>query len=148
MSPSEIDVEERLELTDYNWPLKRLDGLEVNFSNSKEKVVVVNFWATWCPPCIAEMPSLQKLYSSYGDDVDFYFVSNETPQVVQNFLNAKGYDLPAYITSSMGPKELQSKSLPTSYVISKNGEIAIRKTGAANWDSKSVHEIINKLLTQ
>src|SRR5690606_8413203 len=63
-SPSEKSVEEREILQDYNWNLQQLNSKEINLSQSKGKVAIVNFWATWCPPCIAEMPSFQKLYDA------------------------------------------------------------------------------------
>src|SRR5690554_7825322 len=65
-SPSETSEEKRETLQDYRWPLTELNAREINFSQSQGKVTVVNFWATWCPPCVAEMPSFQKLYNDYG----------------------------------------------------------------------------------
>src|SRR5690606_41996773 len=58
----------------------QIDSTEIYFSQSKGKVAMVNFWATWCPPCVAEMPSFQKLYDAYGDKVDFYFVTSRSEE--------------------------------------------------------------------
>ncbi len=147
-SPSEVSAEETLVLKDYNWKLTSVGGDELDFSESKGRVTLVNLWATWCPPCVAEMPSLQKLYDHYGDKVDFYFVSSETPEKLENFLQKKGYELPVYIESKSPPEILQSRSIPTTYLISKDGKIVISETGAANWNSDKVHNIIEALLLQ
>ncbi|PVW15895.1 TlpA family protein disulfide reductase [Marixanthomonas spongiae] len=145
-SPSETDAEEREQLTDYNWNVTSLDNRRVNFSASEGNVVLLNFWATWCPPCIAEMPSLQNLYDEYGDQVDFYLVTSEKPETVRRFMDKKGYTLPVYIQQSNAPEALYSQALPTTYLISKKGEIVIKETGAADWDSKKTKEIIDGLL--
>src|SRR5690606_13783925 len=68
-SPSIEDKNERKSITDYNWQLLDETGQAFDFNDVKGKVVVINFWATWCPPCIAEMPSLEKLYNRYHEDV-------------------------------------------------------------------------------
>lgn len=147
-SPSEIEEENRETLSDYRWELTSLDGTVHNFSASEGKVVVVNIWATWCPPCIAEMPSFQKLYEAYGDRVDFYFVSLESRQTIQRFLDKKGYDLPAYTTKQEFPSVLETGTYPTTYVISKNGAIVMDKKGVADWNSESVRETLNLLLAE
>jgi len=147
-SPSELNETESVVLQEYNWNLSDQSGRKVNFSHSKGKVTLVNFWATWCPPCVAEMPSLQKLYDTYGSKVDFYFVSSETPEKIQKFLQKRGYTFPFYIESHMPPKELQTRSLPTTYLISKEGRIIIHETGAANWNSEKVYIIVDALLKQ
>ncbi len=145
-SPSEIEAEERELLIDYDWRLQTLGAETKNLSRSEGKVVLINLWATWCPPCIAEMPSLQKLYDSYGDRVDFYFVSPEEPSVVQNFLQKKGYTFPAYIEVQTPPEVLRTQTIPTTYLISEKGEIVIEKTGVANWNSEKVHDLLNGLI--
>lgn len=145
-APSVTDAAEREAITNYHWPLQTLEGEWENFSASEDRVVVLNYWATWCPPCIAEMPSLQSLYDRYGDAVDFYFVTSEDSQKVARFLRKKGYDLPVYIQSLGAPSGLTSEALPTTYVISKKGRVAIRKTGAARWDAPTVTHTLDTLL--
>ncbi len=72
-SPSKISENNRETLEDYNWNLANLEGKAVNFNESIGKVAVVNIWATWCPPCIAEMPSFQKLYDEVWRQSGFLF---------------------------------------------------------------------------
>ena len=147
-SPSEIKQENRNVLTDYNWRLKTLSSEEINLSKSKGKVIIINFWATWCPPCIAEMPSFQKLYDDYGSRVDFYFVSSEEIEKLQKFIQTKGYTFPVYLQNSESPEMLQSNSLPTTYVISKEGEIIIKEFGSADWNSDKTRKLLDELLNQ
>ncbi|WP_196892688.1 TlpA family protein disulfide reductase [Aureivirga marina] len=147
-SPSVESVGERRKLDTYNWNLKGVNEENLNFNQTKEKVVLVNFWATWCPPCIAEMPSLQKLYNDYKDKVQFVFVSNENPEKIKSFLNNKGYDLPIYSSLSRAPKEFESSSIPATFLVDKAGYIVIDKKGSADWNTSKVRKTIDELLQQ
>jgi len=147
-SPSETSEEKREILQDYHWQLQALDSGGINFSQSKGKVVIVNFWATWCPPCVAEMPSFQRLYNEYGNQVHFYFVTSEEPEKVRRFLQKHSYSFPVYLQQYEAPNQLQSPVLPTTYVISRNGEIAISETGVADWNSKKTRDLIVRLLSE
>ena len=144
-SPSTVAEDKRENLENYNWNLQNLDGGPVNFKRSTGRVAIVNFWATWCPPCIAEMPSFQKLYNDYGKKVDFYFVSSEEAEKIEAFLKNK-YDLPVYQPLSRPPEKMLSRSLPTTYVLSKNGEIVVAKKGAANWNDSGFRKTLDELI--
>ena len=145
-SPSEVAVEDRETLETYNWQLATPQGELVNLSASEGKVVLINFWATWCPPCVAEMPSLQNLYSEYGDRVDFYLVSVESKEKIEVFMEKKGYDFPVYIPKQRIPPSIRGNSLPTTYVIAKDGQIMVDKVGAADWDTDKTKALIDRLL--
>lgn len=147
-SPSEISENERVELEDYNWKLRDLDGNITNLKQAKGEIIIINFWATWCPPCIAEMPSLQDIFDRYGKKVNFFFVSSESTDRLKSFLSKKGYHLPVFQSVSEAPELLQSNSLPTTYVLSKTGEIVVKKTGAADWNSEAFHKLLKELLEE
>lgn len=147
-SPSIENVEDRAKLTNYNWQLKGLNTTDLDFETAKNKVVIVNFWATWCPPCVAEMPSLQNLYNDYKDQVVFIFVTQEGPEKVIPFMEKNKYDLPIYNMVNREPSLLTSKSIPATFLIDKNGSIVISKTGAANWNSSKVRSQLDELLKQ
>lgn len=147
-SPSETSEDKREILQDYQWPLQELNADEINFSQSKGKVAIVNIWATWCPPCVAEMPSFQKLYDDYGSNVDFYFVTSEEPEKVQRFLDKHKYTLPTYIQAYDAPEQMRTRVLPTTFVLSKEGEIVINETGTANWNSDKTRNLLDRLLAQ
>ena len=94
------------------------------------------------------MPSLQSLYNDYGEKVDFYFVSMEDPEKITPFMEKRGYDFPVFIPIQEVPNAIRSNSLPTTYVISKKGDIVIDKSGAADWDSEKVREVLDQLLAE
>ena len=145
-SPSEIAVEDQRTVNSMDWVLLDLEGRQRNMSADHGKIIVVNLWATWCPPCVAEMPSLQKLYDKYGDRVAFYFVSNEKVALLNRFLTVKGYTFPVYIPGSEYPKEFDSESLPTTYVIDQKGKIIMEEVGAHDWFSTSFQKRLDELL--
>jgi thiol-disulfide isomerase/thioredoxin len=144
-SPSTINKNKQSRLITYNWKLKDENGNVFNFESTKGKVVLVNFWATWCPPCIAEMPSLQKLYNDYNDKIEFVFVSNEKINIINSYLTKNDYTFKAYkpIDNS---NFFEVSSIPRTFLIDKKGHIVINKTGAANWNSDSVRKTIDNLL--
>ncbi|PKR80904.1 thiol-disulfide oxidoreductase [Brumimicrobium salinarum] len=145
-SPSTLAVKDQKEISSSDWVLIDLEGNQTNLSAASGKVTIVNSWATWCPPCVAEMPSLQKLYDKYQNQVAFYFVSNESPETLKRFLKSKNYNLPVYMPASNYPKEFDSNSLPTTYVLDQNGTIIMEEVGAHNWFSDSFQEKIEQLL--
>lgn len=142
-SPSVTAESKRDVLTDYNWKLVDLEGNAVDFNQYRGKKIVLNFWATWCPPCIAEMPSMQALYDDYTDKAVFLFVTNDDDEKIQKFLAKDMYTFPIYKEVSLAPELLQTNSLPTTFVINEKGEILIDKTGAANWNSEKVRALLD-----
>ena len=142
----EIDKEEQVLIHDYNWQLRDLEGNSLNFSTFKGKTIVINFWATWCPPCVAEMPSFQKLFDAYGDQVVFLFVANDEPDRVVSFIDDKNYDLPVYFQTTKVPDEMDSNSLPTTYIVDASGHIVASKVGAADWNSDKVRKLLDRLI--
>lgn len=147
-SPSEISEEKRERIDNYNWKLVDLEGKVQNFGSSEGKVAILNLWATWCPPCIAEMPSFQKLYDDYGEKVDFYFVSSEGQAKLEKFTRKKRLTLPVYQPLSGAPEKIQSRSLPTTFLIAKNGEIVVKTTGSANWNDSGFRSLLDDLLAE
>nr|WP_321223322.1 TlpA disulfide reductase family protein [uncultured Psychroserpens sp.] len=148
VKPSVIDASERLKLTSYDWTLQDINGNNFDFSSAEGKVIIINFWATWCPPCIAEMPSLDKLYKKYtsNDDVVFLFVSNEETEVLYEFITHNNYAFTAYQPLTEYPQEFNVSSIPRTFIISKTGEIVIDKSGVADWDSEKVTATIDELV--
>lgn len=145
-SPSELSLEQQKAIHSWDWKLYDLEGKENNFSASQGKITIVNLWATWCPPCVAEMPSFQKLYDKYGEQLAFYFVSNEKPETLHRFLNAKKYNLPVYVPGSNYLKEFGSNSLPTTYVLNQEGRIIMEEVGSHDWFSQDFQNKIEEML--
>lgn len=111
------------------------DGNTVKLSDFHGKPILLNFWAIWCPPCKAEMPDLQEAYEAYGDEVCFVMVnltdgSRDTVDVVKTFVADNGYTFPVYFdTQSAAAIAYGVRSIPTTYLISAEGEIVSSKVG-------------------
>ncbi len=143
-SPSVEQESKREVLRDFNWQLVDLDGHKVNLQDYKGKKILINFWATWCPPCVAELPSMQALYSDYKNDVAFLFVTNDDDATIAKFLQKDIYTVPIFHPITEAPEAIRTYSLPTTYLINEKGEIVIEQTGAANWNSNKVRALLNK----
>jgi thiol-disulfide isomerase/thioredoxin len=150
MQPSVKDGKNTINLADedYQIEFQNLNGQKLDFSSLKGKVIFMNFWATWCPPCVAEMPAIQKLYNTFKDDrnVVFLMVSNETPEVIQKFISKKGYNFPVYINRYKVPDVFSSNSIPVTFVISKSGKLVIREVGAVNWAGEHMKKTMQELV--
>jgi thiol-disulfide isomerase/thioredoxin len=112
------------------------------FSNNKPKII--NFWATWCKPCIIEMDSFDSLYSKTTDEVDFYFLSNEPIEKQKKMISEKGWKLPFYQYLDSNFTQLPHKELPTTYII-KNQIVYNKKIGKSNWYNPNVLDFLEGL---
>ena len=121
---------------DFNLMLMDEDGNTLSLADFKGKAIFMNMWATWCPPCIAEMPNINKLYKEMGHDVAFVMVSlDEDFETAKSFNNRKGFDLPIYTLQSRRPAMYQSTTVPTTYVISADGNLMLTHKGMANYNT-------------
>jgi len=148
-APSVKEVDDTEKISSYNWKLSGLNTQDINFNQFENKVIFVNFWATWCPPCRAEMPIIQELYDEYKDKIEFVFVTNENWGTVEKYFNEKGYNLPTYNSIGIPPKSFtETNSIPATYLIDRNGNILVSKTGAANWSSEKFKKRLDKLILE
>lgn len=130
----------------YNFVLEDLEGNQVSFSDFKNEVVFVNFWATWCPPCIAEMPDIHSLYESSKDSVTFIMISlDKDEKKALDFIDRKGFDFPVYFLRSGLPSMYNIHSIPTTYVIDKEGIIQVENHGMAKYNTKKFKSLLAEL---
>ncbi len=127
---------EKVASTEHDLSFTKLDGSKVQLASLKGKVVLINFWATWCPPCIREMPSLQSLYEKYrqNPNVEFLVVEvDNKPELAKRFIEDKGYTFPVYSPDDILPETLLGQAIPTTVVLDKAGEIVIRHEGMSDF---------------
>ncbi|QIY90294.1 TlpA family protein disulfide reductase [Chryseobacterium gallinarum] len=120
-----------------------------NISDWKGKVVFINFWASWCPPCRAEFPSIQKFYEKYRSHPDLVFLTvnlDNNPAAGKAYLKEKGFTVPFLTPAGSVPKEIYDGSLPTTVVLDKQGKIRLRHTGVADYSKDSFYNEIDTLL--
>ena len=119
-----------------------LDENNLDLSEFNSGKMVISYWATWCAPCIKEMPSIKRaeeILEEYG--YTFLLVSDETITKISNFKNEMNFDL-KFLKSNKSFESLGVYAMPTSYIFDENGEIVETFVGVIEWDSD---EIINKL---
>ena len=131
---------------DNNIIIQDLKGNTYKIGDFKGNVILINFWASWCPPCRAEMPAFQKLYNDYGNKMSFLFIADDLEDKVLKYLSEFNYQLPVYFMKSASSQNFSIGSFPTTFVINKKGEIVVNKKGAANWNSKDFRKKLDGMV--
>lgn len=123
----------------------------IKLSSLRGKVVFINFWAIWCPPCLAEMPSINSLYNKYKNNKDVVFLMvdvDNKPKSSTTFMKTKKYDLPVHVLASPVPDQYFSGSMPTTVILDTAGMINFRHVGAADYSNPKISRLIDQLLLQ
>ncbi|VAX19638.1 hypothetical protein MNBD_NITROSPINAE04-1804 [hydrothermal vent metagenome] len=135
-----------------NFHLKSVNGKRFRFSSLKDKVVLLNFWATWCPPCKKEMPSMERLYKEFklsGFEVVAVALDKSSPATVKEFIKEMGVSFIALHDPDGITSNLYSVSgVPYSYLVTRESKIAFRVAGGIDWDDESVKSIVKDLLLE
>lgn len=144
MTPDIELADEETKTAQYNMPLQTLDGQYISLQDFQGKTIFLNFWATWCPPCIAEMPNIQQLYEDVkSDQIAFVMVSlDEQTQVAQAFIDRKEFTFPVYFLTGSKPGIYDSSVVPTTYIISPDGRIVSERRGMANYNTPAFKKFI------
>lgn len=145
-SKNEYTAMADLTKADFNLKLLDADGNTKSLEELKGKVIFMNMWATWCPPCIAEMPSIDKLHEEMGDEVAFVMLSlDQDFEKAKAFDKRKGYDLPIYALASNLPAMYQSSSIPTTFIIDAKGSLVLTHKGMADYSDPKFKKFLNGL---
>jgi thiol-disulfide isomerase/thioredoxin len=130
-----------------NLALVTLEGKSVHLSDLRGKVVFVNLWASWCPPCVAEMPGIHALYQKMDPrKVAFVMISLDAdPAKAQALLKRQGYAFPVYFPTGDLPAPFNSSSIPSTVVLRPNGQVATRHDGMAEYDTPEFKRALEQL---
>lgn len=142
-----------------DFTLPTMDGDTVGLEQYRGQVVLVSFWATWCPPCLYEMPSMERLYQdlrgqgfvvlgvSLDVDPGAADARGRSQGVVREYVDTLGVTFPILLDPEGSVEDLYNVSgLPTTYVIGRDGKIEGRVVGAREWDSAEYRARIQELL--
>jgi len=148
-SPPIVPEVDRKKITDYSWRLKDAEWNFFNFDRSKGKVIFINFYASWRLPSEAELKSVQNLYDDYNDKVDFYIITNEEREPVEEFMEKNDFHFPVtYLIIGDKSSVKVPEKPPHSYIIDKEGNIIIDKGGIADWDTVKVRNLLDDLISK
>jgi len=139
-----LEKEVFLKDDDYNIELKGVNTHDINFSELKGGNIFLNFWGTWCPPCIDEWPTIQDLYDDKKNELSFVLIAMQDKEnVVVEFLKHNNYSVPVYIATSPLPEKFLVRIFPTTFIIDKNGQILKKEDGSEDWNSDKNREYID-----
>ena len=130
------------------WSLMTLEGAVVPLSQFDGKVVFLNFWSTYCQPCIAEMPNIENLYDSLKEDeVVFLLASHQKEETVQKFMEKNPHSFPVYVYDPEAlPDVFTLQGIPTTFILDRQGMVVFKYRGAAKWDDESCISFVRDLL--
>lgn len=129
----EVKVQKGFAAPDFE--LRDLNGGQVRLYENNGKPSLVNFWASWCPPCKVEMPHLQKAYDQYGEQVNFHMVDlafNDDLEAMKQYIEDEGYTFPVLLdeTGDVAIEQYQAIAVPTTVVVDEEGIITHHIRGA------------------
>ena len=127
--------------------LTTLDGEPLSLTAFEGKTVFINMWATWCAPCLAEMPNIHNLYQQVASDAIVFVMINvdEDVDAARRYVEQKGYTFPVYRLTHPLPAVYDSSVLPTTYVIAPNGKLVTKQAGMAQYDTDEFKAYLRQL---
>ena len=145
---NQVAIESGTPAPDFTFP--GLDGKKVSLSDYKGKVVLVNIWATWCPPCVEEMPSMEKLYRKFkGQNFEILAVSIDEPglKAVAPFMKKSQLTFPALIDTKGTIKSVYGiTGVPESFIIDQQGILIKKIIGPVDWASPKIFRYFSDLI--
>ena len=148
-APSELS-KSAYKTLDEDFQLVDLKGNKLSLDELKGKIVFINFWASWCPPCVAEMPDINQLHNDYqGKDIAFLLVNLDSDRdKMTKFLDRKDFDFTTYIPLSIVPSQLKSQSIPATFVLNREGQIILEHFGMASYNNDDFRFWLDELIEE
>ncbi len=129
--------------------LETLDAKEVSFGSFQGRTVFLNIWATWCSPCVGEIPSIQKLHDAVNEQgIAVVLVTTEQPEEVHRFVRKKGWHVPVYVARRGLPAIFETHAIPATFFINRRGEVVYQHTGRADWNTDACRSFLRRLQEQ
>lgn len=132
-NPKEQNTSDTITLSDVK--LESLEGETLDLTSFKGKIIFLNFWATWCRPCLQEMPTIEKaMIDLKEENIVFLFASDEDPDHILNFKNTRKFDF-QYVRV-LNLVELNIQALPTTFIFNENGHLIFSEMGYRDWSTE------------
>jgi thiol-disulfide isomerase/thioredoxin len=134
---------------DMRWTFQTLDGKPVTLADYRGKVVFLNFWATWCGPCVEELPNIRKLQETVKNDaIAFVLVSDEDRATIETFAKKKPMALPVFHAEGKSPPLFATNGIPTTFIIDPAGTVVFKYVGAAQWNHATAVTFLRGLMSR
>lgn len=130
---------------DYEWRLQRPDGTELRLADLRGRVLFINVWASWCEPCVRELPGIEALRDSVPG-VEFLAISPEQPERARAWLEGRRLGLPVYFDAGGRPAVLGLTMVPSTFVVDRGGAMVLVWRGATEWDRPEARAMLRALL--
>lgn len=134
-----------------NFTLMSTHGNDISLSDYRGKFVLLNFWATWCPPCIKEMPALNNLHNKFKGRHGLHVVAvhvGPALATIKNFLKNNPVDFDVVIDKNISLSGWPISGLPTTFLINPDGKVIYKATGERNWDSEEMITFIKGIMKE
>lgn len=129
---------------------KDKDGKTMMLSSLKGKVVFINFWALWCPPCIEEIPSIHKLKQSFKGNQDIVFLMVDVDNKIDKsiaYMEKNKFDLDVYVPNSDIPTNYLGNAIPTTVILDKSGEMIEHLEGGRDYSNPEMIKVLKELIS-
>ncbi|MGM5629913.1 TlpA disulfide reductase family protein [Apibacter raozihei] len=131
---SQFSTIDKLSDQQYSIDLKGVNAQDVNFKEFKGKKIFLNYWGTWCPVCVEEMPEIQKLYEKKKNEIQFVLIyMKDDRALVEQYLRKNNYSFPVYEAVSPIDAALLARAFPTTFLIDEKGNVKEKIEGARDW---------------
>ncbi|MVZ60774.1 TlpA family protein disulfide reductase [Sphingobacterium humi] len=148
---AKIEEKATTEAKTYDFTYANEQGERLSTASLRGKVVFINFWASWCPPCRAEFPSIEKLYQQYKNNPDVVFIminQDDEAAAGKQYLDKEHFTFPMHRIDGPIANELYTGTLPTTIVLDKQGKIRLKHEGFADYSASKFMKQLDGLVQE